>query len=251
MEKISATSGAMDCYLAAPNADKPCPLIIMFMDVWGMREELFAMARRVAAEGYCCVLPDLYHRHGRLVFEQRTPDGRTASFDDLPLEMQRHMKTYSRQVVRATIAEDVEAIFAVATSWPVAPGKAGAVGFCMGGRAALYAGQVFAERIRAVACLHGTVLLTDDESISAHTQIDRMQGEVYCGFGELDQHAPPTIARDIERRFKNNSQVAYSASVHAGAQHGYTMPDRNVYNHVAAENDWTAIFEMFRRQLDH
>lgn len=250
MEKIPATPVAMDCYLAAPGTGLRYPLIILFMDVWGMREELFAMARRVAGKGYCCVVPDLYHRHGRLDFEQRGADGRTVSFDDLPLELRQHMQTYSRQIVRSKIAEDVRAILAAASSWPVALGPAGVLGFCMGGRAAFYAAQVFPEKFRAVASLHGTLLLTDDVSISAHTQLDRMQGEVYCGFGELDAHAPPVVASNIQKLFEKSRHVNYSANVHPGAKHGYAMPDRDVYDPVAAERDWAAIFDMFKRQLE-
>jgi carboxymethylenebutenolidase len=240
----------MDCYLAAPTADRRYPLIILFMDVWGWRQELFAMARRVAANGYCCVVPDLFYRHGQLNFERRNAEGRTVSFDSLPLEVQQHMQSFSRQVVRETIAEDVGAIFMAAASWPVASGPAGAIGFCLGGRAAFYTGQVFPEKIRAVASLHGTLLFTDDVSISGHTQLDRMHGEVYCGFGALDGHTPPIVRSNLQELFEKSCQVGYKAVVHPGAKHGYAMPDRDVYDSVAAERDWVAIFEMFKRQLD-
>ena len=250
MEQIPAPRGAMNCYLAAPDADRRYPLIFLFMDVWGWREELFLMARRVAANGYCCVVPDLFYRHGRLNFERRNAEGRTVSFDSLPLEIQKHMQSFSRQVVRGTIAEDASAILAAATSWPVSSGPAGAIGFCLGGRAAFYAGQVIPEKIRAVASLHGTLLLTNDLSISAHTQLNRMQGEVYCGFGELDGHAPPLVASNLQKIFEEYRHVSYRANVHPGANHGYAMPDRDVYDPVAAERDWATIFDMLKRQLD-
>lgn len=240
----------MDCYLATPDLDTRYPLVMLFMDVWGWREELFAMARRVAENGYCCIVPDLFYRHGRLNFERRNFDGKSVSFDTLPPEIQRHMQAFSRQLVRSTIAEDVRAIFDQAGSWPVSSGPAGAVGFCMGGRAAFYAGQVFPEKIRAVASLHGTLLFTDDESISAHTQLDRMQGEVYCGFGELDGHTPPLIVSNLQKCFDKYPDVNYEANVHSGARHGYAMPDRDVHDPVAAERDWAVIFDMFKRQLD-
>jgi carboxymethylenebutenolidase len=239
----------MDCYLAYPAAKGRYPLVIVFMDVWGLREELFEMARRVAAKGYCCAVPDLFHRHGRLDFERRHPDGRTVSFDALPLEVRQHMQTYSRQVVRKTLVEDLTALFAASGSWPVSTGPVGVVGFCLGGRAAFYAGQAFPEKVRAVACLHGTVLISDDAAITAHTQFDRMQGEVYCSFGECDSHAPPAIARKIQEMFAELGSAAYQAQIHKGAHHGYTMPDRDVYDAAAAERDWAAIFAMFDRQL--
>jgi len=37
--------------------------------------------------------------------------------------------------------------------------------------------------------------------------------------------------------------------VHAGVDHGYGLPDRDLYDHDAAEIDWREIFAMFERRL--
>jgi carboxymethylenebutenolidase len=37
--------------------------------------------------------------------------------------------------------------------------------------------------------------------------------------------------------------------MHAGAHHGYALPDRDVHDHAATEQDWAEIFSMMRRQL--
>ena len=39
----------------------------MFMDKPGIREALRAFGRRLAGHGYDVILPDLYHRHGRMI----------------------------------------------------------------------------------------------------------------------------------------------------------------------------------------
>ena len=57
---IPTADGTMDAYAAWPAAKGPFPLVIMFMDIWGLREELFGLARKVADEGYYCVMPNLY-----------------------------------------------------------------------------------------------------------------------------------------------------------------------------------------------
>ena len=36
------------------------------MDVWGVREELYDLARRVATVGYYCMVPDFYYRQGKM-----------------------------------------------------------------------------------------------------------------------------------------------------------------------------------------
>jgi carboxymethylenebutenolidase len=37
--------------------------------------------------------------------------------------------------------------------------------------------------------------------------------------------------------------------VHPGADHGYPLPDRDVFDKRAANRDWEIIFAMFRRCL--
>src|SRR4029077_8707165 len=109
---IQTPSGSMDCFVAHPAGSGRFPLVVLLMDVWGLREELFEIARRVAGEGYFCVLPNLFYRHGKLRFEYRTPEGKTLSVIKLPPDVQENMRTYARQTVRATVREDVGAILA-------------------------------------------------------------------------------------------------------------------------------------------
>ena len=41
------------------------------MDIWGIREELREIARRIATVGYACLLPDFYYRQGDDVHNER------------------------------------------------------------------------------------------------------------------------------------------------------------------------------------
>jgi len=41
----------------------------------------------------------------------------------------------------------------------------------------------------------------------------------------------------------------YIKEVHRGAEHGYALPDRDVFDKQSANRDWEIIFAMFRRQL--
>ena len=50
-----------------PASGGPHPLIVMFMDKPGIREALRVFGRRLAGNGYDVILPDLYHRHGRMI----------------------------------------------------------------------------------------------------------------------------------------------------------------------------------------
>jgi carboxymethylenebutenolidase len=245
---IPTADGTMDAYAAWPAAKGPFPLVIMFMDIWGLREELFGLARKVAAEGYYCVVPNLYYRRGKLRFERRNADGRMVSFDTLPQDLQQEMLVLGRGLTRQMIETDVTAIFDYARTQPVSSGPAGTVGFCLGGRIGFFAAQSFPDRIRATSSLHGTLLVTDAPD-SPHRLIDRMKGEVYCGHGEHDRFSEPQILAALAAPFARRSDLTYRSSFHAGAHHGYSLPDRDVHDAAATQIDWRETFAMFARQL--
>ena len=43
--------------------------------------------------------------------------------------------------------------------------------------------------------------------------------------------------------------MRYRSNVHPGTEHGYALPDRDMFDKAAANRDWENIFAMFRRQL--
>ncbi len=245
---VATPDGAMDGYAAYPDGGGPFPLVIMFMDVWGLREELYGLARRVAEQGYYCLLPNLFYREGKIRFERRNAEGKMVSFDTLPAPLQSEMRSHSAKVDRPRTRTDIAAMLDFCRGEPVAPGPAGSVGFCLGGRAAFYAGQEFPERFLANASLHGTHLVTDAAD-SPHTFVHRMRGEVYCGYGERDRMATLDIVAALDRAFSANPSVVYRRHLHAGAHHGYSLPDRDIHAADATATDWREIFAMFGRKL--
>jgi len=69
---------------------------------------------------------------------------------------------------------DVAAILDFCKREPVREGPAGAIGFCMGGREAFFAGQECPDRFRATASLHGSRLVTEAKD-SPHLLTGRMR----------------------------------------------------------------------------
>jgi carboxymethylenebutenolidase len=58
--EITTPSGAMETFITRPQDGGPFAPVILYMDIWGVREELYDIARKVATVGYCCLVPDLY-----------------------------------------------------------------------------------------------------------------------------------------------------------------------------------------------
>ena len=121
----------------------------------------------------------------------------------------------------------------------------GGVGYCMGERQVLaVAGNL--PNFRATMSLHGTNLVTEKEE-SPHLLAGKMQDQVYCGFAEKDSFAPPELVAAMEQAFAG-AGADYRFNVHAGAAHGYALPDQDIYDKAAANRDWEIFFPMLRRQ---
>jgi carboxymethylenebutenolidase len=118
----------------------------------------------------------------------------------------------------------------------------------MGGRHAMFIAGTRPERMAATASLHGTQLVSDKPD-SPHRFADCFRGEMYCGFAEHDPYVPPGIAVTLDSLLGNRPNLKCRSVTHAGARHGYAIPDRDVYDREAAEKDWTEIFAMFARTL--
>ena len=78
---ITTDDGSVDTFVTHPSEGGQFPPVLIFMDVWGLREELFDVARRVATVGYFCVVPNLYYRQGRVRNEYRNAKGQMITLE--------------------------------------------------------------------------------------------------------------------------------------------------------------------------
>jgi carboxymethylenebutenolidase len=245
---IATPDGPMDTFITYPEEGGPFPAVVIFMDIWGLREELFDVARRIATVGYYVLVPNFYHRAGKVRFEFRDDDGRMISFDRLADETRAQIEAVFKPLSDTMVMSDTGALIDfLRRDDAVRPGAMGGVGYCMGGRHVLCAAAQFPQSFIASASLHGTAMISDRPD-SPHLQIGRMRGEVYCGYGEHDRHTPPQLVAELTRLLQS-AGVRSSHVVHRGADHGYALPDRDVFDKQAANRDWEHIFAMFRRQL--
>ena len=130
---------------------------------------------------------------------------------------------------------------------PVRPGGVGAIGYCMGGRHVLCVAGAYPARFVASASLHGTRLISEDVD-SPHRLARQFRGELYCGFAETDPYAPLSMIKELDELLRP-CEVVYRYAIHAGAVHGYALPNRDIFDARAAARDWEMIFAMFHRQI--
>jgi carboxymethylenebutenolidase len=246
---IQTSSGVMETFVTHPRHGGPFPAVFVYMDIWGVREELFDIARRIATVGYYCLVPDLYYRQGKIRNEYRNDKNQMITLDRLDLEKQKIVLTPLQHLTDPMVIEDTAALltFIDADKAVRRGGPVGSIGYCMGGRHVFRVASRYPNRFKASVCLHGTDLVTGHAD-SPHIFARQAQGELYCGFGEKDRHTPPSTVQALERTFAS-ADVRYRYEVHKGAEHGYALPDRDVYDKQSANRDWEAIFAIFNRQL--
>lgn len=241
IEQVITYACTMETFVTSPD-HAPRGAVILYMDIWGIREELRAIARDVAARGYVCFLPDLYHREGSIRHEYVDEHGRMRSLLSLNPEEQEQVRGPMHRLTDDMVMDDTRALLAVMDD---AYSCIGAVGYCMGGRHALLAGGMFPDRIKVAACLHGANLVNDTPT-SPHVIAAQITGEAYCGFAERDPFGSAEIRTRIEDQFAGTG-ARLTCAVHPGAEHGYALPGRDVHDADATVRDWTQILVMLKR----
>ncbi len=234
--EIATPDGAVPCFAVHPDGDGPFPPVILYMDVVGVREELRDFARRIAGEGYFCLLPDMFYRLGRLEFD--LSKGRE--------ELER-MFAAGRTLELPMVMRDTEAWLDYFDANPVVAGPAGAIGYCMSGRFVVAAAGAFPERFGAIASLYGVGIVTDRDD-SPHLLADRIQAELYLGFAEHDPFVPGNVVPELRTALEANG-VPHVIETHPGTEHGFCFPGRPAYAEEAAERVWRTVFALYERRL--
>lgn len=246
--QVPTEDGVMETFITHPEKGGPFAPVILFMDVWGIREQLRDIARQIACVGYTVALPNIYYRMGGEHFDYRNPDGTTASLKDLPAADQERIQAYRTHVSDPMAVADTGSLMEfLAKDDAVKPGPAGSVGYCMGGRHVLRVAGAFPQTFVASACLHGTRLFVE-EGDSPHSEAPRVRGMFYNGIGENDHYAPAETVAAVEAAFAGQD-CDYTQIIHPGAPHGYAIPDRDAYDKQATYRDWEHIYAMYDRML--
>lgn len=235
---VTTKYGRMPAFAACPAQQGPYPAVIFYMDAPGFREELCNMARRIAKQGYFCLLPDMYYRLGKLRFDvQRRSQ-----------EMTNVILTAMDHLTNADVVDDTGGMLAWLDGQDqVAAGPVGCVGHCMSGRYITTVAARFPERIAAAASLYGVGIVTDAED-SPHLLLEQIKGELYYGFAETDHTVPDHVIPALQEAL-NQAGTRHRLDVYPGTQHGFCFPERQVYAPSAAEQAWARLFDLWHRNL--
>jgi carboxymethylenebutenolidase len=240
---IPTRDGQMNSWVFHPDKPGPHPVVILYMDSVGIREELCDMARRIATVGYYVLMPNLYYRMVRSV----DLDADRLS-DPAYAEKRELMWTLNRALSNTMIEQDTEAMFSFLDAEPQArSARVGVVGYCLSGRFVFRVAGKFPERVAASASIYGARLVTDLPD-SAHLLAEHIRGEMYFACAQFDQYITPEALTLIQRqidRHNLNARIEMYPEVH----HGFAFPQRRVYDKPSSERHWERLFDLFSRTL--
>lgn len=238
---IPTADGEMTTFTCRPERDGPFPVIFIYMDAHGIREELRDMARRVASVGYYVLLPNLYYRSA--ILELNLAEPKTA--DDPPRSP---MRDLVNSLTVGLVLKDTAAMLEYVEARREARSDTIAcVGYCMSAQHAINAAARYPGRVAAAASIYGTWLMTQEPD-SPHIVARRSTAEFYFACAEIDPWAPLEMVAELRRDF-SDARANAEVEVYAGVEHGFAFPQRPTYDKPAAERHWERLFSLFKRRL--
>jgi carboxymethylenebutenolidase len=208
-------------YLALP-ATGTGPGVLVIQEWWGLVDHIKDLCDRFAGEGFVALAPDLYHGE-----TTTSPDDAGKLFMALNID---------RAGVDLRGAADRLLSLGECTS-----GRAGVVGFCMGGQLALYAGMKYPDRIAAVVDFYG---------IHPKVEIDPAQVKVPVigHFGSRDTSIPLEGVRALAKAIgtAGGSMRVYEYE----ADHAFFNDTRPVYDAKEATLAWGRTLAFLRETVE-
>jgi len=219
MVEFSSNGHMTQGYLATPAAGKG-PGVLVIQEWWGLVGHIKSVSDRFAEAGYSALAPDLYH-------------GKTASEPD----------EAGKLLMALNIAQAEKDLSGAAKylAQHSSTAKLGAVGFCMGGQLALFAG-----------CTNpGIGAVVDFYGIHPNVKPDytKLSGRVLGLFAEKDAFVTPATAREVEAAIKKAGKPV-EIHIYPGVDHAFFNDERSdVYSKDAAEDAWRRTLAHFQKHL--
>jgi len=204
-ERITITTGdgGFEAYVARPDAAK-APAVVVIQEIFGVNQVMRDITDGLAGQGYLAICPDLFWR---------IEPGIDIT-DQSEAEWKRAFELYNAFDVDQGI-KDIQATIKAARQDPQCSGKAGAVGFCLGGLLAF----LTATRTDADAAVSYYGVGIENRLAEA----EKLATPLLMHIAEEDQFVPKEAQAMILRELKNHPKVeihTYPGRDHAFAREG-------------------------------
>jgi len=223
-EKITydAAGGKVMGYLSRPKAKGKRPAVVVIHQNKGLNPHIEDVTRRLAAEGYLTLAPDLL-----------SPFGGTPADDEAA------GKLFTEKVNREDVSIPVATV-AFLKNHPESNGKVGIVGFCFGG-GVVDRTAMNSPDLNAAVAYYGPI--PADKS-----KVKDIKAPLLLHYGGLDNNVNPGIPA-WEEALKAAGKK-YTVYIYEGAQHAFNDDTAGPrYNKAAADLAWSRTLAFFKENL--
>jgi carboxymethylenebutenolidase len=209
-------------YLARPaGARADLPGVVVVHEWWGLNDNVRAMTRRLAGEGYAALAVDMYG--GEVA-------GTAEEARTLMLEVMEAREAGARNLRAA----------AEYLGERGAP-RVGVLGWCFGGGWALQSALFMPERVDAAVVYYG-------QPVTDRADLARLEAPLLGVFGGADRGIPAAQVRQMEAALKALGKDA-EIVVYPGAAHAFANPSGQAYDARAAQDAWSRTTAFLARHL--
>ncbi len=218
----AADGGGFSAYLAVPKSGKG-PGIVLIQEIFGVNKVMRDLADGFAAQGYTAMCPDLFWRQepGVQITDKSEAEWKKA------FSLMQGFNTDKG-------VDDLKATLATLRKHPACTGKAGSIGYCLGGKLAF----LMATRSDSDANVsyYGVGL---QDSLGEAKSIKK---PLLLHIAEKDQFVPPEAQKKVIEALKGNKLV--TIYTYPGADHAFARIGGQHYDKKAADlaNQRTAEF---------
>src|SRR5579864_4666712 len=236
--QIRAADGVTDAVFLHPDGGGPCPGVLFYTDIGGIRDACRQSARRLADAGYAVLMPNVFYSTGRppilsfrLNFAEERSRKRYAELTGplTPEAMERDASAYVDEL---------------AARKEVRQGAMAVVGYCFTGAMAVRTAAARPDKIAVAASFHGGGLFTDKPH-SPHLVLPRVKSRLYFGHAMEDRSMPQEAVNHLNESLKAWGGK-YESEVYDGAHHGWTTLDSAAYNQPQAERAFMKLTLLLR-----
>jgi len=227
MVKIkSSDGGEFDAYIGLP-ASGYGPGIVVLQEIFGVNQFLRSIADWYAARGFVAICPDLFWRQ----------EPGIELTDQSEAEWQKAFQLYQGLDVDKAI-DDAAASLEFLRQHPACNGRAGAVGFCLGGNLA----WLLSVRYKP-DCAVGYYGVGIEKTLS---EVNGLANPLMLHIAGRDDHCPPEAQKQIHATLDENPLVTIYD--YPNSEHAFSRPGKH-YDATAAELAHLRSLEFFVRHL--
>jgi carboxymethylenebutenolidase len=210
-------------YLAMPqDAAEPLPGIIVIHEWWGLNDNIKAMTRRLAGEGYVVLAVDLYGGA-----RAETPEAAQALMTALLAEP---------EAARGNLGQAYDYL----EKYALAP-RIASLGWCLGGGWSLQTALLYPNSLDAMVMYYGQVL-TD------RSRLAPLNVPILGFFGAEDESIPVREVREFRTALNELGKNA-EVLIMPQADHAFANPSGGNYNEKAATEAWDTTLKFLERHL--